>query len=96
MAVAKAQYAISDVVSMLRSKGVNVRFAIHPVAGRSVRDRVMRVHYSNSLRNRAPECRGSATSFWLRHQSRMTVSSTSPIPFAQSLNRTPSDHMYTS
>jgi NAD(P) transhydrogenase len=34
MAVAKAQYAISDIVRMLRSKGVNVRFAIHPVAGR--------------------------------------------------------------
>ncbi|CCM02070.1 uncharacterized protein FIBRA_04146 [Fibroporia radiculosa] len=34
MAVAKAQYAISDVVSMLRSKGIKVRFAIHPVAGR--------------------------------------------------------------
>jgi len=34
MAVAKAQYAISDIVSMLRSKDINVRFAIHPVAGR--------------------------------------------------------------
>ncbi|KAJ3732248.1 NAD(P) transhydrogenase beta subunit-domain-containing protein [Lentinula guzmanii] len=34
MAVAKAQYAISDFVSILRSRGVNVRFAIHPVAGR--------------------------------------------------------------
>ena len=34
MAVAKAQYAISDVVRMLRAKGINVRFAIHPVAGR--------------------------------------------------------------
>jgi NAD/NADP transhydrogenase beta subunit len=34
MAVAKAQYAISDFVSALRSKGINVRFAIHPVAGR--------------------------------------------------------------
>lgn len=34
MAVAKAQYAISDITSMLRSKGINVRFAIHPVAGR--------------------------------------------------------------
>lgn len=36
MAVAKAQYAISDIVSTLRSKGINVRFAIHPVAGRYV------------------------------------------------------------
>ncbi|KAI5119181.1 hypothetical protein M0805_000635 [Coniferiporia weirii] len=34
MAVAKAQYAISDITRMLRAKGVNVRFAIHPVAGR--------------------------------------------------------------
>lgn len=34
MAVAKAQYAISEFTQMLRSKGINVRFAIHPVAGR--------------------------------------------------------------
>ena len=34
MAVAKAQYAISEITAMLRSRGINVRFAIHPVAGR--------------------------------------------------------------
>jgi len=34
MAVAKAQYAISEITALLRSKGINVRFAIHPVAGR--------------------------------------------------------------
>ncbi|KAG6029144.1 hypothetical protein E4U41_000460 [Claviceps citrina] len=34
MAVAKAQYAISSIVSHLRAKGITVRFAIHPVAGR--------------------------------------------------------------
>lgn len=34
MAVAKAQYSISEFTSVLRSKGVKVRFAIHPVAGR--------------------------------------------------------------
>ncbi|KAH8808487.1 NAD(P) transhydrogenase, alpha chain [Xylogone sp. PMI_703] len=34
MAVAKAQYAISEITRLLKAKGVNVRFAIHPVAGR--------------------------------------------------------------
>ncbi|KAF7778663.1 hypothetical protein Agabi119p4_3008 [Agaricus bisporus var. burnettii] len=34
MAVARAQYAISEITASLRSKGINVRFAIHPVAGR--------------------------------------------------------------
>ncbi|KAF1815566.1 NAD transhydrogenase mitochondrial precursor [Eremomyces bilateralis CBS 781.70] len=34
MAVAKAQYAISEITQMCRERGVNVRFAIHPVAGR--------------------------------------------------------------
>lgn len=34
MAVAKAQYPLAEIVSILRSRGVNVRFAIHPVAGR--------------------------------------------------------------
>jgi NAD(P) transhydrogenase len=34
MAVSKSQYAISDFVKALRAKGINVRFAIHPVAGR--------------------------------------------------------------
>ncbi|MEM7357469.1 MAG: Re/Si-specific NAD(P)(+) transhydrogenase subunit beta [Pseudomonadota bacterium] len=34
MAVANAQHAVSDLVKMLRDKGVGIRFAIHPVAGR--------------------------------------------------------------
>ncbi|PIE27499.1 MAG: NAD(P)(+) transhydrogenase (Re/Si-specific) subunit beta [Micrococcales bacterium] len=34
MATAQAQYAVADLVSKLRGKGVNVRFGIHPVAGR--------------------------------------------------------------
>jgi NAD(P) transhydrogenase subunit beta len=34
MAVAQAQNAVSDVVEKLRSGGTNVRFGIHPVAGR--------------------------------------------------------------
>ena len=34
MAVAQAQHAIQDLTSVLESKGVEVEFAIHPVAGR--------------------------------------------------------------
>lgn len=34
MAVAQAQHTVNDIVRTLRDKGVNVRFAIHPVAGR--------------------------------------------------------------
>lgn len=34
MAVAQAQYAIAEMTKTLREHGVNVRFAIHPVAGR--------------------------------------------------------------
>lgn len=34
MAVAQAQNAVSELTSMLRGRGKNVRFAIHPVAGR--------------------------------------------------------------
>ena len=34
MAVAKAQQIVSELTNKLRAKGVNVRFAIHPVAGR--------------------------------------------------------------
>ena len=34
MAVAQAQGTISEITRKLRAKGVNVRFAIHPVAGR--------------------------------------------------------------
>ncbi|PHH76634.1 hypothetical protein CDD82_3907 [Ophiocordyceps australis] len=34
MAVAKAQYALAEIVATLRARGVRVRFAIHPVAGR--------------------------------------------------------------
>jgi NAD(P) transhydrogenase subunit beta len=34
MAVAQAQYGVADLTCKLRGKGVNVRFGIHPVAGR--------------------------------------------------------------
>ena len=32
--MAGAQYDIAELVKLLRAKGVNVRFGIHPVAGR--------------------------------------------------------------
>jgi NAD(P) transhydrogenase subunit beta len=34
MAVAQAQYPVADLTAKLRKRGVNVRFGIHPVAGR--------------------------------------------------------------
>lgn len=34
MAVARAQHAVRELTDLLRNDGVNVRFAIHPVAGR--------------------------------------------------------------
>jgi NAD(P) transhydrogenase subunit beta len=34
MAVAQAQHTVSEITKTLRKKGVNVRFGIHPVAGR--------------------------------------------------------------
>lgn len=34
VAVAKAQYAMAEITKMLKDHGVNVRFGIHPVAGR--------------------------------------------------------------
>jgi NAD(P) transhydrogenase subunit beta len=34
MAVAQAQHTVNDITKLLREKGVNVRFGIHPVAGR--------------------------------------------------------------
>jgi NAD(P) transhydrogenase subunit beta len=34
MAVAQAQYPVAEMTSKLRAKGVDVRFGIHPVAGR--------------------------------------------------------------
>jgi len=34
MAVAKAQYPVAELVERLRARGVTVRFAVHPVAGR--------------------------------------------------------------
>ncbi|MEM9333370.1 MAG: Re/Si-specific NAD(P)(+) transhydrogenase subunit beta [Pseudomonadota bacterium] len=34
MAVAQAQHTVNDITRVLRDKGVNVRFGIHPVAGR--------------------------------------------------------------
>lgn len=34
MAVAQAQYPVAEITSLLRKQGIDVRFGIHPVAGR--------------------------------------------------------------
>merc|ERR1712177_52467 len=34
LAVAKGQYPVAEMVSLLRKKGKDVKFAVHPVAGR--------------------------------------------------------------
>jgi NAD(P) transhydrogenase subunit beta len=34
MAVAQAQHTVFEITKLLREKGINVRFGIHPVAGR--------------------------------------------------------------
>lgn len=34
MAVAQAQHAVAEITKNLRKRGINVRFGIHPVAGR--------------------------------------------------------------
>ena len=34
MAVAQAQHTVNEITQVLRAKGINVRFGIHPVAGR--------------------------------------------------------------
>jgi NAD(P) transhydrogenase len=34
LAVAKGQYPVAELVNVLKKKGKNVRFGIHPVAGR--------------------------------------------------------------
>lgn len=34
LAVAQGQYAVGEIAKILRAKGIKVRFAIHPVAGR--------------------------------------------------------------
>ncbi len=71
MAVAKAQYAISDVVRMLRSKDIKVRFAIHPVAGRFEHCLPLVGRAANRVTPLG--CRGSATFSSRRRLCRMTV-----------------------
>lgn len=35
MAVSKAQYALANIAKQMQDNGINVRFAVHPVAGES-------------------------------------------------------------
>ena len=53
MAVAKAQYAIAEMVKILQAKNVKVRFAVHPVAGRCIdtlySDRRLTVVYTGRM-----------------------------------------------
>lgn len=37
LCVAKAQYPIAEMVSSLKEQGKNIKFAIHPVAGNTLR-----------------------------------------------------------
>jgi hypothetical protein len=68
MAVAKAQYAISEMVQSLKAKGVNCRFGIHPVAGRmpgQVRPHIMVMMWD--------KLKSSAMSFWRKQVFPMMV-----------------------
>ena len=57
LAVANGQYAIADITKKLRSNGVNVRFGIHPVAGRMGQLNVL---------SRRRACRTTTSSRWRR------------------------------
>lgn len=75
MAVAKAQYALAEIVRMLRAKGVKVRFAIHPV-GTFLHlcslQRVLKILTDLILQLAA--CPDNAMCFSLKLQCHMTVS----------------------
>jgi NAD/NADP transhydrogenase beta subunit len=47
LAVAQAQFAIADIAKTLKAMGKNVRFGIHPVAGKyDIRDYLRRLIFS--------------------------------------------------
>ena len=59
LAVATGQYAIAEITKTLKSKGVRVRFAIHPVAGRmpgQVKSKTLLVRDLEPFANGAPCC----------------------------------------
>jgi len=49
LCVAKAQYPIAELVQILQSQGKNVKFAIHPVAGRMPGYGVGAIHFFLNL-----------------------------------------------
>lgn len=58
LCVAKAQYPISELVKLLTKRGKRVRFAIHPVAGKSL---------SNPFQNGTLQTTKLAIHWFLKH-----------------------------
>ena len=53
LCVAKAQYPIAELVALLKKKGKNVRFGIHPVAGKEIGNQTLLLELCNSRMTRS-------------------------------------------